>query len=88
MKYVRFTSSRTTGTSKRVAAKTEEGAAGAGSRDSGAGKEEEEMDPTRGRFEGSSRGSEGAWSDVRGSPRADNRLFGVVETGDSKYESF
>jgi hypothetical protein len=49
MKHVQLTSSRTTGTSKRVAEKIERGAREAGAWDSGA--ENEEMDPTRGRFE-------------------------------------
>lgn len=51
----------------------------------------EEMDPTRGRFEEPappSRASEGSCGDVKDSPRVDDRPLVEAESDDSKQESF
>jgi hypothetical protein len=81
-KHVRLTSSRTTGTSKRAAAGVERDARGAESETGN-----EEMDPTRGRFEGPappSRVSEGACGDVKDSMRVDDRPLVEAESDGSK----
>ncbi len=83
-KHVQFTSSRTTGTSKRATAGAERDGRRAGVWESEAWNED--IDPTRGRFEDSapsSRASEGACDDVKDS-RVDDRLPVGVVSDDSK----